>query len=116
EIMERDGFDGVISNFGDGNLEYIAFRPEQIKSATGNRGTFDAGNPDIRYSVTPEQRERALDEATKALDAEPAVPRDDYVGRVVQDVSLGARLLVHPRTIAAIHPEFTPVYNTAVSQ
>ena len=29
---------------------YIAFRPEQIKSATGNVGTFDVTNPDIRYS------------------------------------------------------------------
>lgn len=29
---------------------YIAFRPEQIKSAIGNRGTFDPGNPDIRFS------------------------------------------------------------------
>lgn len=116
EILDRDGYDGIISEFGAGHREYIAFRPEQIKSATDNRGTFDASNPDIRYSLTPEQRERALDEAAEALDAKPAVPRDDYVGRVVQDVSLGARLLVHPRTIAAIHPEFTPVYNTAVSQ
>ena len=30
---------------------YIAFDPAQIKSATGNRGTFDPGNPDIRFSV-----------------------------------------------------------------
>jgi ribosomal protein S18 acetylase RimI-like enzyme len=30
---------------------YIAFYPEQIKSATGNIGTFDPTNPDIRYST-----------------------------------------------------------------
>lgn len=29
---------------------YVAFRPSQIKSATGNNGTFDLGNPDIRMS------------------------------------------------------------------
>jgi hypothetical protein len=28
---------------------YKPFEPEQIKSATGNRGTFDPGNPDIRF-------------------------------------------------------------------
>lgn len=30
---------------------YIAFRPEQIKSATQNRGTFDPRNPDISFSL-----------------------------------------------------------------
>jgi len=29
---------------------YIAFKPTQIKSATGNQGTFDPKNPDIRKS------------------------------------------------------------------
>lgn len=33
---------------------YIAFRPEQIKSATGNRGTFDPKNPDIRFALRRE--------------------------------------------------------------
>ena len=31
--------------------QYIAFSPTQIKSATGNRGTFSATAPDIRFSV-----------------------------------------------------------------
>lgn len=30
--------------------QYVAFRPEQIKSATANRGTFDNTNPDILFS------------------------------------------------------------------
>ena len=41
------GYDGV----NNGGEEFIAFSPEQIKSATENVGTFDAGNPDIRYSL-----------------------------------------------------------------
>lgn len=32
---------------------YVAFRPEQIKSATGNRGTYDPTNPDIRFMPSP---------------------------------------------------------------
>lgn len=30
EIMCRHGYDGIISNFGDGHLEYVAFGPDQI--------------------------------------------------------------------------------------
>lgn len=65
-----------------------------------------------KFSVNDESQ--ALDEASAALDA-PKV-KDDYIGRVLGDMSLGARLLVHPRTVAAVHKEFTPVYRTAISQ
>ena len=48
------GYDGVIyerfSPYGNGYREYVAFRPEQIKSAVGNNGDFDPSNPDIRFS------------------------------------------------------------------
>ena len=32
---------------------YIAFRPEQIKSATDNLGTFDPNDPRISYNRSP---------------------------------------------------------------
>ena len=41
--LEALGYDGV--QIDDGT--FIAFRPEQIKSATANRGTFDPENPSI---------------------------------------------------------------------
>lgn len=41
------GHDGVVKDFGDGRKHYVAWFPEQIKSAIGNRGTYDATNPDI---------------------------------------------------------------------
>jgi hypothetical protein len=50
------GFDGVIYNaliLGERRrraIAYIAFRPEQIKSATGNRGTFDPADPRISFN------------------------------------------------------------------
>ena len=51
------GHDGIIVNIG-GNREVIVFDPKTIKSAIGNRGTYDITNPDIRYSLraptTPE--------------------------------------------------------------
>ena len=48
-------FDGIIAP-----TETVVFRPEQIKSATDNIGTFDGSNPDIRYSLS-EQNQAATD-------------------------------------------------------
>ena len=65
------GFDGMIidnvydSHTADGTItDYIAFEPTQIKSATDNVGTFDASNPDIRYSLATEQVESVLEDYT----------------------------------------------------
>lgn len=61
EIMQDGlramGFDGI-THVGGGRVKadgirhrvFIAFDPEQIKSATGNNGNFDGTNPDIRLS------------------------------------------------------------------
>ena len=51
DYLIKQGYDGV-NNSGE---EFIAFYPEQIKSATDNIGTFDSGNPDIRYSTRAEE-------------------------------------------------------------
>lgn len=51
--LEERGFDGVhAQNFqGAGGREvWMATRPEQFKSATGNNGRFDPASPDIRFS------------------------------------------------------------------
>jgi hypothetical protein len=59
--MEAEGFDGMKIGIdrnhypGSGNEEFastqwVAFRPEQIKSATGNIGTFDPNDPSILRS------------------------------------------------------------------
>lgn len=45
-IAER--YDGIIIG---AEQEFVAFRPEQIKSATANRGTFDPDSPSILESV-----------------------------------------------------------------
>jgi hypothetical protein len=46
--LKAQGHDGVI--FGSGkDATYVAFNPEQVKSATANKGTFDPLNKDIRY-------------------------------------------------------------------
>lgn len=50
--LESEGFDGaILDDFAMGGIEeitsYCAFHPGQIKSATGNRGTFDPEAEDI---------------------------------------------------------------------
>lgn len=45
-ILHKAGFDGV--NRGD---EWVVFDPKQIKSATGNRGTFDPHSSKINESI-----------------------------------------------------------------
>ncbi len=53
ELLSRAGFDGLRHRggriMGDGkeHTVYIAFRPTQVKSATGNSGSFDPKNPKI---------------------------------------------------------------------
>lgn len=58
EALKSRGYDGVIFpdalTFGEPHVSYVAFRHEQIKSATDNNGDFDPGNPDIRYSLNDE--------------------------------------------------------------
>ncbi|MBQ7023460.1 MAG: hypothetical protein IJN29_07760 [Akkermansia sp.] len=50
ESLIEDGYDGVYYD-GDLRQEMMVFEPNQIKSATDNRGTFDGSNADITFSV-----------------------------------------------------------------
>lgn len=50
-FLQSQGYDGVIANWGGKLDEIVAFEPTQIKSAIGNRGTWSAADPDIRYSL-----------------------------------------------------------------
>ena len=47
--LKDKGYDGVLYLH---RQEIVAFRPDQIKSATDNNGEFDAGNDDIRFRKT----------------------------------------------------------------
>ncbi|WP_454727728.1 MULTISPECIES: ADP-ribosyltransferase-containing protein [Cupriavidus] len=52
QILREQGFDGIYLNeMGVRNL--AVFSPNQLKSATGNLGTYEAENPDIRFSRSP---------------------------------------------------------------
>lgn len=44
------GYDGMTRGEGPGK-EWVVFSSDQIKSATGNRGTFDTGNKNVQYQL-----------------------------------------------------------------
>lgn len=47
DYLEGKGYDGIAFTHSGGEVEYVVFKPEQIKSATANRGTFDPGDPSM---------------------------------------------------------------------
>ena len=49
--LQDAGHDGIVIKGRGFNNEYVAFNPEQIKSAVGNRGTFDLHDPRIAYGL-----------------------------------------------------------------
>lgn len=55
KFFRNSGHDGIVlkndeGSFGRKTKTYIAFNPNQVKSATGNVGTFSRENDDIRFS------------------------------------------------------------------
>jgi len=64
---------------------WIAFKPEQVKSVD-NRGSFDASNPDIRFSKADKEDEAA--KPTLAERARAAVPESikEPLGNIVDDL------------------------------
>jgi hypothetical protein len=72
ERMKAMGYDGIVLR--DVNLDgikqtaYIAFEPEQIKSAIGNRGTFDPTDPNILNQPTVDARGVTISEEVQVAE------------------------------------------------
>lgn len=88
-----EGSDSLFrDHFPDAKDSWIAFHPSQIKSAIGNRGTFDPNDPNIMFSKTtdpvPEPEKRKTFELTaQALkDGQPI----DAVFRVPFEIARAA--------------------------
>jgi len=61
--LMSEGYDGIIGTAPSGEVQYVVFKPEQVKSAIGNDNTWDKDDPDIRsnpmYPTTEEKFEMA---------------------------------------------------------
>ena len=67
QFLEKLGYDGIIGFNYSGNAKsvstVVAFKPEQIKSATDNIGTFSKYEKDIRYALTDSKKATSSDVA-----------------------------------------------------
>ena len=74
--LEHSGYDGVASgNMEDEDLEFIAFEPNQMKSATDNNGAFSPDDANIYHQK--DSLEKNVGESAHAI------PLDDGQGKVV---------------------------------
>ena len=96
QVFEGMGFDGIIDlsvneKFGSqrkmgrsmegmnpDTIHYLAFKPEQIKSATGNRGTFDAGERNINY-MPSDPKAPKRQPANRITRQAPAMPGNRFM-------------------------------------
>jgi hypothetical protein len=75
ETLQALGYDGVLDAGGKmggpKHQVWIPFEETQVKSATGNRGTFDPNNPRIDYSISTQSEIDRVQAAMGALDRSP---------------------------------------------
>lgn len=85
KAIRESGFDGFYVE--EGGIKNLAvYNPEQIKSATGNQGTFDINNPDIRKSLRS-----TLPAALIQRVEQTTVAREDkgFISRILKAISPG---------------------------
>jgi hypothetical protein len=87
EWVQSQGYDSIHITSPDigkvkGEDQWVVFKPEQIKSATGNIGTYDGSNPDIRFSRRSPTPTQPLDDETRFQAG--ARVMQDYFQRVQQ--------------------------------
>jgi len=121
QAFEEAGFDGIIDStvnekFGSergtgvkmkgmkrGTVHYIAFEPTQIKSAIGNKGTFDATKGDIRLSENPDFQDTQQLERPEVTEGAPAQQDVDALAKIEAsfrgkvDAFKGLKLTAMPR-------------------
>ena len=89
-------FDGIVVP-----TETVVFRPEQIKSATDNIGTFDGNNPDIRYSLSKKDSDIAPPVGADVYGRDIAAHPDDWIP-IRKDIPRKAESGVPPQNTNAV--------------
>lgn len=72
DLFRSIGYDGIVDWSGKSGVSevhpvYIPFQETQVKSATGNRGTFDAGKKNISYSRSTVDAKPAQSQVAQAV-------------------------------------------------
>ncbi len=85
DYLVSQGYDGmIVDDMGEGFTEYIVFHPNQIKSVTGNSGTFNAEDSDIYFSFNG--RNNSTDEENKYSYNRLTALDDMSVTRIVSSI------------------------------
>ena len=96
EELKSQGYDGVKRDFAkgpdawrygeDAAPEWVAFEPTQIKSAIGNKGTFDPNNPDIlsKGAGTPNSVGQQAMEILSGMGRDVKPPEPGYKEKIRQ--------------------------------
>ena len=112
--LRSQGYDGIIkqrnryteNGYVPEVVEVVAFNPEQIKSATGNRGTFDPSNPDIRYQrPLVGQAKEMFQEATNRANKFAEVDNLESRGGIHAVVAKGMRAFYATRSFMEGKPQ-----------
>lgn len=111
--IEKQGHDGITHigggahSRGDGTKHrvYIAFHPEQIKSAIGNNGDFDPNNPSIARAganeIDPDDYDKLLSEVQQGM---PAQADLDSLREQAMAEKPGEQTIGQPRKANPAHP------------
>jgi hypothetical protein len=84
------GHDGIVVSGkfaprSGGANHVIALRPTQVKSATGNRGTFDAASADIRYQAPRSAGGMFQEEAINRIESNSYKSRSKVIAMPIDD-------------------------------
>ena len=127
--LKKKGYDGIVFDGDHEGVTWVSFDPTQIKSAIGNRGTFDAKNPDILFQQVKEKKARFqgfMDAIKQWYDFRNIIPRDfqlvlaDMVGHDFNGFTSLMRQVVAIMKDASVttvpHEAFHVIFNQALSQ
>lgn len=105
EAIKVKGHDAIVQSMsGD---ELVVFNPTQIKSATGNDGSFDPNNSDIRFRIAPKKNANPA-----GLDPRMVEGRFDKTREFLQDKMLSGKILMETiQKRGGKTPQSTDFYN-----
>ena len=104
KVLKKNGYDGLkYSNEMEGEgFSYVPFNPAQIKSATGNQGTYDLTSPDLSKADGGKIAKGAMGALTKAKQMAkaqkgtqellPAAERDENLQKFLGNSRIRERL------------------------
>lgn len=106
QVMTRalaQGYDGLMQ-FRDGELaEVVVYKPTQVKSATGNKGTYSP-------TISSVNENRVADAANKLVNiAQGAMQKN-------KPLDTSARPDLDPKFVAALNPVFKPQTQTIINK